>query len=146
MRLVRPLLRRRVMRFRQWILSRPANPRRVLTSAVVATLGILCMAPTWWVGEENLSLNYWHSCYPSEVMSYSNRVHVRCAQPATGGLYYFAVPTSDINAANRFATIASGAMAGGQRFRVQYNTTDNGSSWGCGYSDCRPPRACGIVP
>lgn len=87
-----------------------------------------------------------HACVVKEVRSYSNRVHVRCANKSciySGSqcaaylpIVYFAVPASDWSTALRFASVAS--MALGHVLEVEYKYYDvSATSFGCQYGDCR---------
>lgn len=135
---------RHVHRILTWFKGRALRPRGPLAFGAVATLGVLCMAPTFWPAPD--AYDVWYSCYPDEVLSLSDRAHVRCSQP-DGQISYFALPTSDADTANRFTTVISSAMAGGQRVRIFYNTADyTGTTFGCQAHDCRAARAFGIVP
>ena len=106
--------------------------------------------PAWLIDTVSSSSETWVSCTPSEVLEWDARVHVRCTSSFTvgsaSGISYFAVPTYDTVYAARFTTVVSSAMVGGLRVRIKASSTDDGSPFGCARSNCRPPRAFGIVP
>ncbi|WP_164013924.1 hypothetical protein [Pyxidicoccus trucidator] len=78
------------------------------------------------------------SCTPSNVAVLSNRIHVKCAASAAGGIWYFALPTSDSAHANRTLSLLTTALAGGRTLSIDYNPSSTaGTSIGCLSSDCR---------
>jgi hypothetical protein len=118
----------------------------------LATLAPRAWAPTWWVAESPPT-EVWVTCTPIEVLAFNSRVHVRCAESFNFGgsqsaIVFFAVPTNDdgTGVANRFTTITSAALSGDNRVRVLASYYDNGTSWGCQISSCKPARAVAIVP
>lgn len=86
------------------------------------------------------------TCSPSYVGEFDNRVHVRCSTAAPGAIYYFATPTSDSKRAARVLSVFLTAKALGKNLRMYYNPNSSGSSFGCGYSDCRPIDYVEIMP
>jgi hypothetical protein len=87
--------------------------------------------------------NTWGSCTPVEVMSFSNRVHVRCSTTFATGILYVAIPTSNSAEAQRALTIAQSALVAGRPVVFWYESTATGASIGCGTSDCRVMNAIG---
>ncbi|NMO21021.1 hypothetical protein HPC49_45355 [Pyxidicoccus fallax] len=78
------------------------------------------------------------SCTPANVAVYSSRIHVKCAASVAGGIWYFALPTSDTAHANRMLSLLSTALAGGRTLSIDYNPSSTaGTSIGCLSSDCR---------
>ena len=78
------------------------------------------------------------SCTPSNVAVLSNRIHVKCAASVAGGIWYFALPTSDSAHANRTLSLLTTALAGGRPLSIDYNPSSTaGTSIGCLSSDCR---------
>ena len=78
------------------------------------------------------------TCTPIGVASFNNRVHVRCSAAAPGGIYWFAVSTTDSGRASRFLSIFTTAKVTGKNLGIWYNSTDlSGGAWGCNNSDCR---------
>ncbi|QSQ25817.1 hypothetical protein JY651_13180 [Pyxidicoccus parkwayensis] len=78
------------------------------------------------------------SCTPSNVAVYSSRIHVKCAASVAGGIWYFALPTTDTAHANRMLSLLSTALAGGRTLSIDYNpSTTAGTSIGCQSNDCR---------
>lgn len=81
-------------------------------------------------------------CSPVNVGVFSNRVHVRCTT-AVNGIIYFAVATSDANAAARALAAFQTAIAAGHDVRIYFDPADtSGAAFGCAAVDCR--RATGI--
>ena len=77
-------------------------------------------------------------CAPRYVGNFGNRIHVLCTTAATGGIIYFATPTSDSKNAARVLSIMLTAKALGKNLQIYYSTSGDGSAYGCGTSDCRP--------
>jgi hypothetical protein len=63
------------------------------------------------VGAEGTEV--WTSCIPVQIMTYQNRLYVRCAS-AVGGISYFTSPTSDAQNAARVLSVISTARAAGR--------------------------------
>ena len=84
-------------------------------------------------------------CTPSYIGAFSSRVHVLCTLPAPGGIYYFAVPTSDSKNANRVLSIMLTAKSLGRDLQIYYDPSGDGSAYGCGVNDCRPIIAIEIT-
>ena len=62
---------------------------------------------------------------------------MRCVTGSLG-IYYFAVPTTDAAAANRYLSLFTTAFALGKTVQVTYGVQDDsGTAYGCLYSDCR---------
>jgi hypothetical protein len=80
----------------------------------------------------------YYSCTPVRVAVFTNRVHVRCAAAAPGGIVFFAVSTTDSASASRFLSVFSTALATGRQINVSYDANDtSGQAWGCLSADCR---------
>jgi len=79
-----------------------------------------------------------HTCTPDFVGEFINRVHVHCTVAASGGIYWFASPTSDSKHAARVFSLMLTAAAAAKNVRVYYDNAASGASFGCGVSDCRP--------
>lgn len=77
-------------------------------------------------------------CTPSYIGAFPTRVHVLCTLPATGGIYYFAAPTSDSKNAARILSIMLTAKSLGKNLQIYYNPSGSGASYGCQTVDCRP--------
>ena len=84
-------------------------------------------------------------CTPKFIGVFSNRVHVLCTIAAPGSIYYFSTPTSDSKNANRILSVMLTAKALAKNLQIYYNTTGNGSAYGCNFSDCRPITAIEIM-
>ena len=134
----------RVRRF----FSAVRKPAAALLFVVLVGIGTKAWAPPAWQ-TDNPPIVEWVACTISEVVSFDNRVHVRCTSSHNFGtgataIFFYAVPTSDTAWAGRFSAMASTAFATGRVLRVQASSADNGSSWGCASSNCRPARQFGM--
>ncbi len=78
------------------------------------------------------------TCNPDYVGELGSRVHVHCTTPATGGIYWFATPTSDSKRSARIFSLMLTAAAATKNVRVYYDTNASGASFGCSFVDCRP--------
>jgi citrate lyase alpha subunit len=84
------------------------------------------------------------TCTPTESMTYSARIHVKCAS-AVGGIIYFALGTHDEAAAARALSVINTALVAGRSLAVLYDPADtSGTTIGCLASDCRLIQAVGI--
>lgn len=86
-----------------------------------------------------------HACYPTEVMVFPSRVHVRCKHPeprhsivGNNELVYFAAPTSNRQLSDSLLQLGAAAIAGGKWLTVTFNDTNFGNQYGCRDADCRP--------
>jgi len=85
-----------------------------------------------------------HSCTPISVMTYSNRVHVRCSNPVNN-IRYFALSMSSSSKVDRFLKIATTALVSEKQMYIGYGSTDtSGASFGCRANDCRKATSYGI--
>ncbi len=76
------------------------------------------------------------------VATFSNRVHVRCSATVSGGILFFALPTTDAAQAARFVSVATSALVAGRTLKIQYDPADlSGAGFGCATSDCRRAMA-----
>ena len=88
---------------------------------------------------------YWADCHVVEVATFTNRVHVKCANTVAGEyipLRYFASPTSNSAEAARLVTLGSAALmgAGGGKLWVHLDLSKtDATSYGCAANDCRRP-------
>jgi hypothetical protein len=80
-------------------------------------------------------------CTPTEVAVYESRIHVRCAQGIQDGsatIYFWAVPATKSQLANRFLSIGSTALVAGRHLIFMYTPGDSsGAAFGCLATDCR---------
>jgi len=84
------------------------------------------------------------TCNPVEVMTYTNRVHVKCSA-AIGGIRFFAVSTADSQNASRILSVLSTALVAGRTLNILYDPADlSGVSFGCQTNNCRTIRAVGF--
>ncbi|MBM3744313.1 MAG: hypothetical protein FJW34_00775 [Acidobacteria bacterium] len=81
------------------------------------------------------------TCDPTEVAVYANRIHVKCAQSHKDGaavIWYWAVPVTDAQWANRFLSTSTTALVSGRKLVLQFTAGDtSGTSFGCLAKDCR---------
>lgn len=78
------------------------------------------------------------SCKLRDVTVFNNRIHARCTTATSGGIYFFAVPTSDATKANRLLTIGTTTLVSGRKFVAIFEPSDtSGVSFGCQADDCR---------
>ncbi len=78
------------------------------------------------------------TCAPVAVATFTLRVHVRCSLAAPGGIFFFAVSTSDSASASRFLSIFTTAKVTGKNVILFYTAADtSGTAFGCGAADCR---------
>lgn len=90
-------------------------------------------------------------CFVKDVYDAGNRVHVRCTcsydAPGTSDkIWYFAVPTSDADRANRFTNMGVAALTHDYRLYIRWRSTDySGANWGCAKSNCRAVRSISIL-
>jgi hypothetical protein len=86
----------------------------------------------------------WVSCTPIQVVTYSSRVHVRCAA-AIGGISFFAVSTSDPANAARVLSVITAAQIAGRTLTILNDPADlSGAAIGCQNADCRLIHAIGF--
>ena len=84
-------------------------------------------------------------CTPTYIGAFPTRVHVLCLNPAPGGIYYFAAPTSDSRNANRVLSIMLTAKSLGKTLQIYYDPNGDGSEFGCNTFDCRPITAIEVT-
>ena len=83
------------------------------------------------------SAETWISCTPVGIVTYRNRVHVRCAA-AVGGISFFAAGTTDAAYAARVLSTITTAQVAGRTLAILYDPSDlSGASIGCQTNDCR---------
>ncbi len=85
--------------------------------------------------------------YRTAAFSYPDpgRIHVQCSNAPVPGVYFFAFKGDDSATASRILSIFNTAFAMGKPLLVWYLNED-GSSWGCGYADCRPIQGAAVGP
>jgi hypothetical protein len=77
------------------------------------------------------------SCVSQEVGAFADRVYVRCAA-SVGGVFSFAVPTTDAAHAARLLSILTTAHVAGRTLQLTYEPSDKtGPPPGCPPKDCR---------
>lgn len=87
-------------------------------------------------------------CTPTEVTVFvkSPRIHVKCAQP-TNGIIYFAVPTTDAALAQRVLMLFTTAVTDKKALLITYDDTDtSGAAIGCLSKDCRLIVEVTLIP
>lgn len=85
-----------------------------------------------------------YTCYPTEVIEYSNRVHIRCSYSSSisgDAIWYWAVSKDDMSQVHRFISMANTALVTGKSMYV-LPSASNAS--GCITSNCRTPLAFGL--
>jgi hypothetical protein len=82
-------------------------------------------------------------CRVAEVGVFDNRVFVHCWNP-DGAIANWAYPTSQVERANRVLSVLLTAQATGRRVGILYDTTDDGSAFGCAVATCRPIQAVSL--
>ena len=104
-----------------------------LSAFFVSTALLLCGLPTIASAAQTT-----FSCKSVDVTTFPERVHVRCSTPASGGIIFFAVPTSNNeNAARILSTLLAGHIAG-RTLVIGYDPADtSGTAFGCAAHDCR---------
>jgi hypothetical protein len=115
--------------FRLWMFSR------------IVTLFLLALSLS---SKQAQAANTWISWAPVEIMTYQGRVHVRCAAPV-GGVLFFAVSTQDSAFAARILSVIATAQVAGRTLSLLYDPTDlSGAAIGCQTNDCRLIQAVGF--
>jgi|GEM_PF-2940226 len=87
-------------------------------------------------------------CVPAEVAVFvkAPRIHVKCASP-TNGILYFATGTADAATAQRVLTVLTSALVSGKALSIVYDPSDlSGAAIGCLNTDCRLIVTVSIVP
>jgi hypothetical protein len=85
---------------------------------------------------------------PAEVAVFvkAPRIHVKCASP-TNGILYFATGTADAATAQRVLTVLTSALVSGKALSIVYDPSDlSGAAIGCLNTDCRLIVTVSIVP
>ncbi len=87
--------------------------------------------------DTNASPSYdWHTCNPTEVATFTNRIHVHCSV-GVGDIDFFAAPTNSEHV-DRYLSIIMFAIERNTELFVAYDISDlSGSSFGCRNDDCR---------
>jgi hypothetical protein len=86
-----------------------------------------------------------YTCKSVDVSTYEERIHVRCSKAASGGIWFFAVPTANSAYAARILSILTAAHIAGKNIEIQYDPNDkSGDQFGCGATDCRRIVSVGI--
>ncbi len=84
------------------------------------------------------------ACTPSNVIVFSNRVHIRCEE-TFGGIRFFAAPTSNAAHVSRILSVITTATVAGRTVVVFYDPANtSGTAIGCAASDCRLIDAIGF--
>ena len=90
------------------------------------------------------SAGTWTSCSPVEIMTHSDRVHVKCATSVGGGIRYFAVSTTNTTLAARVLSVISTARVSGNTLTILYESLASSNPSGCATTDCRLLYAVGF--
>lgn len=79
-----------------------------------------------------------HSCKAVDVTTFPERIHIRCNTAASGGIIFFAVPTTNNEHAARILSTLLAGHTAGKTMVIGYDTTDtSGTAFGCAQNDCR---------
>jgi len=104
----------------------PSSVRRLTLAATFALLAMPLPAEA-----------AWHTCKPTDVATYAERIHVRCDTKA-GNIAFFALPTANSAHAGRVLSVLLVALVESRSIRIEYDPNDtSGTSFGCLASDCR---------
>lgn len=83
-------------------------------------------------------------CNASNIMTYSNRTHVRCTE-SFSGIQYFAIGHDDSSATARILSILTAGALAGKTLIIGYDASDtSGTSIGCRENDCRLIKSAGF--
>jgi hypothetical protein len=105
---------------------------RVLLVPMAITL--LTLAPA----RMSFAASTFNTCKPVEVGTYPERIHVKCAQAASGGIVFFAVATANSAHAARILSSLLMAHTVGKNIVVEFDANDmTGTAFGCAANDCR---------
>lgn len=116
----------------------------LLVGAIIAALLLLSLSAQRPASAAPAAAPTWSSCTPIEVMTFPNRIHIRCAT-AVSGIIFFAVGTSDAPNAARVLSILTTAQVAGRTLTILYEPNDlSGASIGCQNNNCRLIRAVGF--
>ncbi len=117
---------------------------RLSASAVEVVSVLLLLAPT-----PSLAQAKSVQCSPVEVMSFKERIHVRCAEAPEPGIFFFAVgtrPTDDLRFAARVLGLISAAQLSSMILTIVTDMSDQSGEReiGCLARDCRLIQAVGF--
>lgn len=120
------------------------NPKRIrrlgARTCFVCTI-LLPIAPA-----SSLAQAQFIQCRPVEVMTFQQRVEVRCAQAPEPGIIFFAIGTSDPRFAARVFGLMSAAQLTSTSLNILSDMSDrSGVRIGCLTQNCRLIQAIGIV-
>ena len=89
-----------------------------------------------------------HACLVNNVAAFENRIHIRCSNPTTTGIAYFAYATDAAHAvtANQILAIANTDYALGDNLWVYYYSDSADNPPGCNVGDCRGLYGVSMVP
>ena len=112
----------------------PLKQKSIRLLLVPATAAVLALAPA----HPSFAASSFFGCKSVEVATYPERIHVKCAQPANGNYFYFAIPTANsAHAARILSTLLMGHTVG-KNLVVEFDPADtSGTAFGCGANDCR---------
>jgi hypothetical protein len=114
---------------------------RRLTMKAIVTITVIIMLLA---GGRVHAAPTWTSCTPVQIVTYTSRVHVRCAA-AVGGITFFATSTENAANAARMLSVITSAQIAGRTLTILYDPADmSGAAIGCLASDCRLIQAVGF--
>ena len=123
------------------------NRKLLLTvvAIVVATTFTVASLPTQAAAPAAPSLFY--QCTPSTAASFTDRVHVFCATPYNGAIYWFAYCTKDSATASRMLSVFETAIATGKNIGIYFDPNDtSGTTCGCASNNCRVVTGAEVRP
>jgi hypothetical protein len=106
----------------------------VRVSLVALAGALLALVPA----QPSFAASTFFTCKSVDVAVYPERIHVRCAQAASGGIVFFAVPTANSAHAARILSALLMAHSVGKNVVVEFDPNDTtGTAFGCAANDCR---------
>jgi hypothetical protein len=110
-----------------------------LVEAATSDGGAIVDAEANWAASPfNAPASTWTICNPTRVGVFPERIHVRCAEPVSGGIDFFALSTADASHTARVLSILSTALAAGRTLEILYDPTDtSGTAINCAEANCR---------
>lgn len=113
------------------------------TTSIMRALLALAL---WLCASTSQAQEKWSSCRPVETMSFSTRVHVKCAVPVDGTFWYFAASAQDARFATRMLNLSMVGQVAEKTLAISFDPNDqSGVTFGCLAHDCRTARAIGLT-
>lgn len=116
------------------------KPMKALTVYAMLTLALLLCGTT------SFAQRQFTLCQPVETVSFTGRIHVRCATPVNGTILFFACSTEDPHFASRMLNVGMAAEVAQKNLVILFDPNDlSGADFGCLAKDCRIALAIGIT-